>query len=84
MADVDTAVTWAVNAVSPAPAQLIVNGTTGWMARSTGTKTATLAVGENFIKVRVTAPDGEYSGGLRHQGDPEARTCLAVTPPCRR
>ena len=31
-----------------------------------------LWVGDNFIKVRVTALTMEYSGGLRHQGDPRS------------
>ncbi len=55
-ADAETTVAWTVNA-NEAVAQVIVNGQTSGSEGPTGTATATLAVGENFILVRVTSPD---------------------------
>ncbi len=55
-ADAETTVAWMVN-TTDAVAEVIVNGTSLGAAQATGTGTATLAVGQNFIKVRVTSPD---------------------------
>ena len=55
-ADAETTVAWTVNA-NEAVAQVIVNGGTQGSPGPTGTATAALNVGENFILVRVTSPD---------------------------
>jgi hypothetical protein len=60
-ADAETTVAWTVNGPTGAEAVVTVNGVAG-SAQGTGTASATLVVGENFIKVTVTGSDQSTVG----------------------